>query len=290
MIKFDSQQKDLEAKIDFMLESLPVKKIIYCNHGIGDFIVCSRIAKFIGCGVLQTVCNDMIYRKEFCKELADIEKITRIELPLCRNDKLAEKIKSKYKNEIIHEYNSPKLYYFSKAKNQDEFMFEALSTKFNVEYQPKIKNLVFICPSGSGSEPDYRRHLYKYELDLIIEKLKSINKTVFLVGIEKDIKNYGFYENVKWVNSSSIITENEKIEINLEKFIKIISCAEKTISVNTYFHLLSSVLGIETYVIHSTNRNNESVITRENEIFFLNMSWSKNKVIATIPEILNMIS
>jgi hypothetical protein len=290
MIKFDSQQKDLETKINFMLESLPVKKIIYCNHGIGDFIVCSRIAKFIGCGVLQTVCNDMIYRKEFCKELADIEKITRIELPLCRNNKLAEKIKNKYKNEIIHEYNSPKLYYFSKAKNQDEFMFEALSTKFNVEYQPKIKNLVFICPSGSGSEPDYRRHLYKYELDLIIEKLKSINKTVFLIGIEKDIKNYGFYENVKWVNSSSIITENEKIEINLEKFIKIISCAEKTISVNTYFHLLSSVLGIETYVIHSTNKKNESVITRENEIFFLNMSWSKNKVIATMPEILNMIS
>ena len=72
MIKFDSQQKDLETKINFILESLPVKKIIYCDHGIGDFIVCSRIAKFIGCGVLQTVCNDMIYRKEFCRELADI--------------------------------------------------------------------------------------------------------------------------------------------------------------------------------------------------------------------------
>ena len=288
MIKIDSQQKDLETKINFMLESLPVKKIIYCNHGIGDFIICSRIAKCIGCGVLQTVCNDMIYRKEFCRELADIEKITRIELPLCRNDKLAEKIKNKYKNEIIHEYDSPKLYYFSKSKNQDEFMFEALSTKFNVEYE--IKNLVFVCPSGSGSDPNYRRHLYKYELDLIIEKLKLINKTVFLVGIEKDIKNYGFYENVKWINSNSIVTENEEIKINLEKYIKIISCAETIISVNTYFHLLSNILDIKTFVIHSTNENNESVITKENEMFFLNLSWTEKKTIANLPEILNMIS
>lgn len=91
MIKFDSQQKDLEAKIDFMLESLPVKKIIYCNHGIGDFIVCSRIAKFIGCGVLQTVCNDMIYRKEFCKELADIEKLQELNYHCAETTNLQKK-------------------------------------------------------------------------------------------------------------------------------------------------------------------------------------------------------
>lgn len=290
MIKIESQQKDLEAKIDFMLESLPVKKIIYCDHGIGDFIVCSRVAKNIGCGVLQTVCNDMRYRIMFCRELANLEKTMRIELPLCKNKKLSEKIKNKYKNEIIHEYDSPKLFYFSKQENQDKFMLDVFSTKFNIEYQSKIKNLVFVCPCGSGSDINYRRYLHKHELDLIIKTLKSINKTIFLVGIEKDIKNYGFYENVKWINSNSIITENEEVKIDLEKYIKIISSGEIVISVNTYFHLLSSILGIETFVIHSTNDNNESVITRENEIFFLNLSWTKNKTIATVYEILSMLS
>ena len=290
MIKIESQQKDLEAKIDFMLESLPVKKIIYCDNGIGDFIVCSRVAKNIGCGVLQTVCNNMHYRTMFCRELADLEKIMRIELPLCKNGKLSEKIKNKYKNEIIHAYNSPKLCCFSKEKNPNKFMIDVFSTKFNVEYQTKIKNLVFICPCGSSSDINYRRYLYKYELDLIIKTLKSLNKTIFLVGIEKDIKNYGFYENVKWINSNSIITENEEIKIDLEKYIKIISSGEIVISVNTYFHLLSSVLGIKTFVIHSTNNNNESVITRENKIFFLNLSWTKNKTTATVYEILSMLS
>ena len=290
MIKFDSLEKQTESNIISALDSLETKKLIYCNHGIGDFLICSRIAKFLNCGVIQTVCNDMIYRKNLCRELAEIEKVKRIELQLCRNDRLAREMKEKFKLEIIYQYNTPELYKLKNFKDKNEFMQTALKTPLNVEVEKTIKNFVIICPNGSGSDPNYRRHLYKKELNYAIKTLQENDKTVFLCGIEKDIKQYGHYKNVCWINTNCIIDEYRNVEkIDTIKFIKLISCAEAVISVNTYLHFLSGFLNVETFVIHSYNDNEEPVITDENKYFFLNLDWYKNKTIASLDEILRIV-
>lgn len=290
MIKIPDLELQVSSEIESTLEQLSVKKLIYCNHGIGDFIITSRIAKLLNCGIIQTVCNDMPYRKVFARELANLEKIKRIELPLCRNDRLARKIKQKYESVIIHQYDSPNLYKFSEYNSIDDFMRKALSTKLDINYKRKIKNLVFVCPRGSGSETGYRRHLLQSELDTLLSKLYDMGKIVILIGIEKDINFYKFDRQVTWINTNQIMSKDNKIDINLETFLELISMGETAITVNTYFHFLTNVMDCQTFVIHSMNDNNQPVITHENEVFFLNLKWTLNKFVATIPEILNMIS
>lgn len=289
MLKIPDKEEEIIEKIESTLEQLSVKKLIYCNHGIGDFIITSRIAKAINCGIIQTVCNDMPYRQIFSRELTSLENVKRIELPLCRNDRLARKIKDLYKSVIIHQYDSPQLYKFSNFNTIDDFMKKTLATNFNIEHKEKIKNLVFVCPRGSGSEKNYRRHLLQQELDLLVNKLHEKGKTVILVGVEKDINFYKSYEDISWINTNAIISKNKKIDINLKTFLEIISMGETAISVNTYFHFLTNAMNYQTFVIHSVNSENKPVITHENEVFFLNLRWTNDKFVATIEEILNII-
>jgi hypothetical protein len=290
MIKIDNMEFQISSEIESTLEQLSIKKFIFCNHGIGDFIIASRVAKLLNCGIIQTVCNDMPYRKIFSRELANLENIKRIELPLCRNDKLSRKIKQKYESVIIHQYDSPNLYTFSKYISVDKFMKEALSTKLNINYRKKIKNLVFVCPRGSGSDTGYRRHLLQSELDELINKLYDMGKIVILIGIEKDINFYKFDKEITWINTNEITNKNNKTKIDLKTFLEIVSMGEAAITVNTYFHFLTNIMDCQTFVIHSVNDDNQPVITHENEVFFLNLNWTSNKFLATIPEILQMIS
>jgi len=293
MIHVQEDIYSFRHQVDNFIESLNYKKILICSHGIGDMFIVSRVAKLFNCGILQKYCPGKPYRRNFSKELADLENIKRMEFLACdslRKHLFWETLEKYYSEIILTEFDIAQMHKYTNIDCPNKFMNICSNVKFNIEYMPKDSNLVFVCPHGSSEDDTYVRYLSKNDLDFVIDNLKKQNKKIMLVGIKKDIEKYGYYENVPWINTNQIIYDKDTIKkINIKTFLELISSAWCTITVNTFFQLASQLLGIETYIVHMYNKKGEPVLTNEDRDFFVNFKWFNKIHLLSVQEIIKKI-
>lgn len=242
------------------------KNIILSNEGVGDTIICANIAKYLNASVIRI--SNCDYKNNFSKELCEVINVNHYFL-----SKREEHLLGSNNCKIIHQFDAP---HFFSIRNNDNLMHSILTQNHNIEKSLNFSNDVFICPNGSHfNQHNVRRFMTKEELNSIVFKLKEKNIKVWLVGIEKDIEAYGFYENCNWINSYSITTHNFiKQSINIIKFLEIIAGCRFAITVATSFETICGMLKVDTITLHRYDRDNNPILGNNNYVnFFSNPRW-----------------
>lgn len=266
---------------DSWYNQLKNKQVIIPNKGIGDIIISSNYAKYAECGVLYFE-TFLDYRNKFIKEYC-----TAMNFPFYVMEEQKRSIvfnNNQYKK--ILQFNIPKLF---NQENKDEKLSSIFMQNHGFVKTTDEKN-VLICPMGSQDSKieNFKRHIFKNHLEKIIDLLLNKNFKVFLVGIEKDIKEYGFYKNTKWINTNHIIhDETTKEKIDIIKFMQFTMNATFTISAATFFPILSSMFNIPTLVMRRYDPFNHPMYESNNDFsnFFYNTKWYKSLRLVTYEEV-----
>jgi len=261
------------------LEKLNGKEIIISNEGIGDTIICANFAKYFNKAVLRISNNknNNIFCKDFC---------TLINVPYFY---LSLEEKNNFNHPFIKQFQLHK--YFG-IQNNEKILHQIYVQDHGFK-KSTIKNKdIFICPNGSSVNKNKMiRSITRNDLNLIIEKLCQKKFNIWLVGLEKDISEYGCYENCNWINSNKIINNNFTQNINLSYFLnKVLNC-NFAITVATSFEHICGMLGVNTYVLHRLDgRNNPLIKTNDDYFnFFSNSKWYKTIEKKSINELIQSI-
>lgn len=251
------------------------KMFVLSNGGIGDIIISTNIAKFLNTGVVQKTSIELhhdIYRKTFANEYFDFFKMPYFQIS---NDK--ETLKYIKKTQFLEQLYFP-TYLKNNGKDVNKIMTEIFSLNFK---NKKIKKNIFICPSGSKQDKQMDIKFFKKLIKYFYYK----NYEIYCVGIKKDIEKYGINESYKWINTNEITTIEKKEKINIEKFLEITSTASLSITTETSFHVISTMLNIPTITMFKYNLKNEPILHDGSMTFFTNLEWCKKCTRLTYEEI-----
>ena len=242
------------------------KNIILSNEGIGDTIICANLAKYFNFSVIRV--SDCDYKNSFSKSFCEFANVNHYFL-----FKSEEHLIRSNQCRIINQFDAQNLF---SIRHNDDLMHRIFTQNHGIEKSLDFSNDVFICPNGSSfNQYNVRRFMTKEELDLIALELNKKNIKFWLVGIEKDIEKYGFYENSNWINSYNIINKNfEKQPINIIKFLEIIAGCRFAITVATSFETICGMLKVDTITLHRYDRDNNPILGNNNYVnFFSNPRW-----------------
>lgn len=192
----------------------------------------------------------------------------------------------------IHQFDFHK---HIEGNNKDEIMSEIYMMNHGFVKQENCDpNVVFICPmSSTNKDLVTRRFMEKSFLHSVVQKLLKKRNKVYLVGIEKDIEEYGYLQNCEWINTNYIMrSHNDKEDINMKKFMQMVANAKFVISAPTFFPIMSSMLSVPTLTLHRYNKNNIPMTSSSKDNFgvhFYNTKWFKTLKMYRCQEILKYL-
>lgn len=243
------------------------KEVIISNEGIGDTIICSNFAKYFDKAVLRISDNEN--NNLFCKEFCELTNVPYFYLNKKNHNHLNDKT-----IKIIKQFDLQK--YFNVSDNTE--ILKKIYTKNSELFKMNqvINNDVFICPNASIVNQNVMvRSIEHDDLKNLIKKIKSENFNVWLVGIDKDIEKYGFYENCKWINSHQIIDSEIAQQINLNVFLQKVASCYAAITVATSFEHICGMLSVKTFTLHRLDNYGKPIINNYDDYhnFFSNNKW-----------------
>lgn len=252
------------------------KHYIISNDGIGDLLICANFASYYKIGVAHI--SEPNYRKEFAEEYCRL-----INVPYFFCDSTNEILKNKIKNtERYRKEFQFKLADRIKEPNKTEILKSIyLNNHGLINNNNNDNKTIMICPNGSNSGNKYViRSMNKIFVNDLVKYLKFKNYKIYFVGIEKDIKEYGFYENCAWINTKKIIhNAHDSITISMIDFFSIIANSCLSITVATSFHCLSNMLCSKTLTLHRYDHNNHPIIKNDSySHFFANRNYYSNGI------------
>lgn len=275
------------SSFDTWYNKLNNKFFVFSYKGIGDTIVAANFAKYKNAAVVRFV--DVPFANDFVKKYLEMLKIDYYLLD--RKNEANVKTNNKYaKVDQFHFHNQIK----GPEKNKIMSSIYMMNHGF-VKQNNCLPNVVFICPMGSNNTKSIpsRRYIDKKYFDIIVEKLTKKGHDIYLVGIEKDIQEYGFPHNCKWINSNEIIySNNVKQKINMEIFMQMVANAKLAIAAPTSFPLISCMLNVKTWTIYRYNAENRPIIKDMSDVFnsfFYNPNYYKTLTMADYPKLMDLV-
>lgn len=278
--------KLISNSFDKWYDKLNNKLYIFSYKGIGDTIICANFAKYKNAAIVRFV--DVPFANDFVKKYLEMLKIDYYLL-----DKSEKHVKTNGKYAKIDQFN---FHNQIKSPEKNKIMSSIYMMNHGFVKQDNCSsNVVFICPMGSNNTKSIpsRRYIDKKYFDIIISKLTNKGYDIYLVGIEKDIQEYGFPHKCKWINSNEIIySNNVKQKINMETFMQMVANAKLSIAAPTSFPLISCMLNVKTWTIYRHNAENKPIVKDMSDVFnyfFYNPNYYKTLTMVDYPKLIDLV-
>jgi hypothetical protein len=285
----------VKSAVDF----LNPNKNWYLNFGgAGDLIL--LIANAYKDKKAQIVFYANTCSLEFCKELLECFKLEHYvsrnlmgtKYANAINDYMVQKLNFKPSAHLargldFNDWGRDIEYYKNRMVLKTDWI-ETLGKNLNFSNE----NCVVIQPSGSMRNYDRQRYLEVFEYNYLVRKFLDLGCSVITTGSESDKDFYKWKPttNKDWFLTSKKIYGQKSVSlIDLTMFLKIVNCANKVISADTWLKSYSLLCGIPTYVFNNRCRGNYLPIGSDPcDYIFLNKNLWQNLEVKTIDELIKM--